>query len=71
MATKPIRMPLTCYVSGVRDKIEGLGDCIAIHGADGIGYVFLPCGRDAHLHALADANALVAGSNATIEEPRP
>lgn len=59
-------MPLPCYVSGVRQKVEGLGDCIVIHGADGCGYVFLPCGRDAHLHALADAKALASGINADV-----
>lgn len=62
--SKPIRMPLPCYVSGVRQKIDGLGDCVVIHGADGRGYVFLPCGREAHLHALADAKALASGINA-------
>lgn len=56
---KETRMPLPAYVSGVRSKIEGLGDCIVIHGADGKGYIFLPCGRNAHLYALADAKNIV------------
>ena len=60
-------MPLPCYASGVRARIEGLGSCHVIVGADNKGYVFLPCGTNAHLYALADAKKIAELLNKDYE----
>jgi hypothetical protein len=61
------RIPLPAYVSGARTRINGTEEVIVICGADGRGYAYVLCGRNAHLHALADAKAMVAGLNAGIK----
>ncbi len=51
-------MPLPAFVSGVRHKVEG-ETVISICGADQKTYIYVLCGRDEHLYALADAKKIV------------
>lgn len=62
MSTEEKRIPLPAYVSGCRQRIAG-DEYIVICGADGRGYAFVACGRNAHLYALADAKEMVAALN--------
>lgn len=59
----PKRIPLPAYVSGARTRLSNGEEVIVICGADGMGYAYVLCGRDAHLEAFADAKEMVAGLN--------